>query len=116
MTSSKLMLIFLAFIFVIIVVLSSRQIGGALRARFGKYLPPLSPFSQEELTITPSPSLIITEPTSTPELTATPIGIYEGSQRSGSTQQIPATGPENFVWLILGGSFLAGVSLKKITG
>lgn len=112
MTSSRLILIFLAFIFLIIVLLSSNRISTTLRTRFGKMIPSLSPTTQN---ITPTPSM--TEETPTPTLTPTPTIVYgNGSRRSNnSTKSIPAAGPADLVWLILGGSFLVGISLKKFS-
>lgn len=111
MTSSRLILIFLAFIFLIIVLLSSNRIAASLRTRFGKMIPSLTPITEN---ITPTPSM--SQETPTPTLTPTPTIVYgNASKRSNnSTKNIPATGPADLAWLILGGSFLSGFVLKKI--
>lgn len=111
MTSSRLILIFLGFIFLIIVILSSSRISAALRTRFGKMVPSLNP-TVEDASLTPTPTLEMA--TSTP----TPTIVYGGGVSKGGTasaKNIPATGPADLVWLVLGGSFFAGVTLKKIT-
>lgn len=105
MTSNRLILIFLAFIFVIIVILSSSRISNALRTRFGGLVPPLKPTTED---ITPTP--IAETITSTP----TPTTVYGQPTTKGGAKSIPATGPEELLWLVLGGSFLAGVTLKQI--
>lgn len=110
MTSSKLILIFLAFIFFLIVVLSSSKIANFLRSRFGSMVPSISPISED---ITPTPSIIETT------LTPTPTIVYGNGYRTetkgGIVRTIPASGPEDLAWLILGGSFSAGIVLKKIS-
>ncbi len=113
MTSSRLILIFLGFIFLIIVILSSSRISAALRSRFGKFLPPLTP-TVEETSLTPTPTVLETP---------TPTIVYGRgtngtSNKSGtaSAKTIPAAGPADTVWLLLAGSFSAGVILKKIAG
>lgn len=115
MTSSRLILIFLGFIFLIIVILSSSRISTALRSRFGKLLPPLTP-TVEEASLTPTPTVLET-------LTPTPTVVYgrgtNGTVNKGGTaspKTIPAAGPADTVWLLLAGSFFAGVTLKKIAG
>lgn len=110
MTSNRLILIFLGVILFIIVGLSSRQIGGVLRQRFARFLPPLRPTTTE---VTPTPTFIIRE--EVPTLTPAPAVVY-GGEKGAPPGEIPATGPEDLLWLVLGGSFLIGVSLRKITG
>lgn len=110
MTSSRIILIFLGFIFLIIVILSSSQISGVLRQRFGSFIPTLKP-SIEEIVPTPTTPFIEEK-----LLAPTPSIIYSGGGKKGDLAgEIPATGPEDFFWVILGGSFLIGVALKKIT-
>lgn len=113
MTSSRLILIFLAFIFLIIILLSSNRIASTLRAKFSKFIPSLSPITDN---ITPTPTII--EETPTPTLTPTPTIVYGNTNKrpNNSTKNIPATGPADLAWLILGGSFLSGITLKKIFG
>ena len=112
MTSSRLILIFLAFIFLIIILLSSNRIATTLRSKFGKMIPSLSPITDN---ITPTPTII--EETPTPVLSPTPTIVYgNGIKRStNAAKNIPATGPEDLAWLILGGSFFSGIVLKRIT-
>lgn len=108
MTSSRLILIFLAFIFLIIVILSSSRISAALRSRFAGIVPSLKPTTED---ITPTPSIEIETPTPTPTV------IYGRgvSTNNPNTKSIPATGPAELAWLVLGGSFFTGVALKKIS-
>ena len=112
MTSSRLILIFLAFIFLIIILLSSNRIATTLRSKFGKMIPSLSPITEN---ITPTPTFI--EETPTPTLTPTPTVVYGNTNKrsNNSTKSIPATGPEDLAWFILGGSFFSGIVLKRIT-
>lgn len=111
MTSSKLILIFLGFIFLIIVILSSSRISAALRARFGKIIPSIKT-STEDQTPTPTPTIEITD---TPTLTPTSVYGRGATNKNNSSKNIPDTGPADLVWLVLGGSFLTGVYIKKIT-
>lgn len=110
MTSSRLILIFLAFIFLIIVVLSSNRISAALRSRFAGMVPSLKPTTED---ITPTPTIEIETPTPTPTV------IYGGNGKTSGNNQnaksIPATGPAELAWLVLGGSFFTGVALKRIS-
>lgn len=101
MASNRLILIFLGFIFLIIVILSSSRIAGGLRERFGKFLPTTNTTTETTPTLTmeaetPTPTLI-------PGTTSTPSG------------EIPATGPAELAYLILGGSLIAGLALKRMS-
>lgn len=102
MTSSRLILIFLGFIFLIIVILSSGRIAGGLRDRFGKFLP-ISKTATTEVTPTPTIEAETPTPTIVAGTTSTPSG------------QIPATGPAELAYFILGGSLIAGLALKRIS-
>lgn len=104
MTSSRLILIFLAFIFLIIIILSSNRISSALRNSLGKMAPSVKT-TVEDSSLTPTPTEAQTP-------TATPTIVYG----KNSAKRIPAAGPADLVWLVLGGSFFAGVTLKKIAG
>ncbi len=101
MTSSRLILIFLGFIFLIIVILSSSKIAGALRERFGKFLPT----ANTTVETTPTPTIEAETPTPSliPGATSTPSG------------EIPSTGPSELAYFILGGSLIAGLALKRIS-
>ena len=103
MTSSRLILILLGIIFLVIVMLSSGKIAGTLRERFASFIPNIRPAEE----ITPSPTHF-QEETPTP----TPTVIYGSSTE---TSEIPATGPNEIVWLVLGSSMVAGLSLKKFS-
>lgn len=108
MTSSRLILIFLAFIFLIIVILSSNRISAALRARFAGILPSMNATTED---ITPTPTTAET-PTPTPTI------VYGGgSTKNGASnaKNIPATGPQDFALLVLGGSLFIGVTLTRIS-
>jgi hypothetical protein len=116
MSSSKLILFFIGIILLVVVILSSNKIGSFLRQKFGKIVPTsILPYSQPS----PTPTKIPVIPTSI---------IYNNSQtfqtqsqnnnnyytkKSTSSNQIPATGPEELVWLIIGGSFATGITLNK---
>ncbi len=106
MTSSRLILIFLGFIFVIIVILTSNKISSAIRQRFGKYLPSTQVITEG---VTPTPTIV--------EVTASPTPFdYSGNSSTNSstpTGEIPATGPNDLMWLILVTSLIAGLSFKK---
>lgn len=105
MTSSRLILIFLGFIFLIIVILSSKQIAKALRDRFGRLLPAAKVTTEE---IAPTPTIIEAEtPTPTPET--------KEQKETTSVKEVPATGPNDMLWIVLGGSLIAGITLKKFT-
>lgn len=106
MTSNKLILIFLGFIFLIIVILSSSRISQALRSRFGNLVPSLKPTTED---ITPTPIFETETPTPTPTV------IYGQKGNTNSAKNIPATGPEDLAWLVLAGSFLTGFTLKRIS-
>lgn len=114
MTSSRLILIFLGFIFFIIVVLSSNRIASFLRSKFGSLIPPLKPTTEE---ITPTPILGGVTPTPTPTPTSTVGNSRRNSSgaKGGQVDTIPATGPAEVAWLLVGGSFLIGVSFKKFS-
>lgn len=103
MSSTRFILIFLGFIFVIIVILSSQKIAGSLRERFGGIIP-FPKATTEEITPTPSPII--------EEITPTPTTITVGS--STPSDEIPATGPSEVVYLLLGGSFLLGTFFKNL--
>lgn len=105
MTSSRFILIFLGFIFLIIIILSSSRISGALQKRFGNVFPPLKFLS---LTPTPTP-----KPTSIPTPTPVP-NVYNSNGTSIPSTEIPATGPEAVSLLFLSGSFLTGIYLKRL--
>lgn len=109
MTSSRLILIFLAFIFFIIVTLSSSRISSALRSRFGKLIPSLTP-TVEDASLTPTPTIAMETPTPTPTI------VYGGTKGgTNGAKSIPATGPADLAYLILGGSLFAGAALRKLT-
>lgn len=102
--SNKLILIFLGFILLIVVSLTSKQIATALRSRLA-----FLPFAK----ISPTPTLMEEIPTLSPSPTGKDsFGLLNPRD---NTREIPATGPENVVWLILGGSFFAGITLKKLS-
>ena len=104
MTSSRLILIFLGIIFLIIIILSSGKIAGALRERFASFIPNLKP--AEELT--PTPTVEMETPTPT-------ITLSYPRPSSSQSGEIPATGPNNIVWLVLGTSLVTGIGLKKLS-
>lgn len=108
MTSTRFIFIFLGFIFLIFIILSSSRISGAIQKRFGPIFPPLKLFS---VTPTPTPA---PKPTFTPTPTSTP-GFYNPGGTSTPSTEIPATGPELASLLFLSGSFLTGIYLKRRT-
>lgn len=107
MSSSRLILIFLGFILVIIVILTSSQIAGALKKRFGNIVPQTKVISVS-ITATPTPT---EEPTPTPTETI----AYNGKKGGSVTNEIPATGPADIVYLMLGGSMVVGFAFKKLS-
>lgn len=115
MSSSKLILIFLGFIFLAIILLSSNKIATSLRGRFGKIFPTLNVASK--ITPTPTPTIALKTPTPTklPTTVTNQTGRFSGGEKGSPTSEIPATGPAEVMWLILGGSAAAGVVLTKIS-
>lgn len=111
MTSSKLILIFLGFIFLIIVILSSNRIAGSLRTRFGKFLPSIKR-SAETISPTPTPTFEVKAKAPTPTVV---YGEKIGDSTTIPNGEIPATGPADLFYIVIGGSLLAGLSLKKLT-
>lgn len=113
MTSSRLILIFLGFIFVIIVILTSSKIAGALRSRFGGFFPPINTTTTETTEeISPAPTLVLS-----PDLRRDEGLVEEGQIKVTSTPSgnIPATGPAEVMWFLLFGSLLGGISLRKFS-
>lgn len=122
MTSTRLILIFLGFIFLIIVILTSSKISSALRQRFAAFVPSMklaniqggtptpTGFFEMTLTLTPTPTTVIRSPG-----TKTSNSVQNTTKGGLASREIPATGPEDLVWLTLGGSLTAGVFLKKIS-
>jgi hypothetical protein len=117
MSSSKLILFFIGIILLIIIILSSNKLGIFFRQKFGKYLPStLSPASK----VSPTPIRMFISPTATPVIYNSAINnnskksqvYYSG--KSTSSDQIPATGPENILYLLLSGSMITGFTLNKI--
>lgn len=115
MSSSRLILIFLGFIFLIIILLSSNKIATALRSRFGKFVPTLNVSGKISPTPTPTMALKTPTPTKLPTITAGQTGRFGGGEKGSPPGEIPATGPSEVVWLILTGSALVGVTLKKLS-
>ncbi len=103
MSSNRLILIFLGFIFVIVIILTSNKITASLRQRFGNILP-TPKVTTEEITPTPIEEAITLTPTPT---------FFSGSSSTPSNE-IPATGPNDFMWFILGISLITGLTLRNI--
>lgn len=113
MSSSRIILLFLGFIFIIIVILSSAKIAGGLRARFGKFLPggtvtsniSATPSVMPSATLTPKPTMTVSAPVTN-----------KGGQpvsKSTPTSETPATGPAETTLLIISGSLLTGIGIRK---
>ncbi len=119
MSSNKLALIFLGFIFLIILVLSSKRLAAFVRSRFGRYLPQTTPFSALNTTPTPTQQLQKITPSPTKSVQSSP--QVKGGETAKTVNnvktpgEIPATGPTEVVYILLSGSFLGGVALKKIS-
>jgi hypothetical protein len=113
MSSSRLILLFLGFIFLIIVILSSARISTVLRERFAGYLPVIQSGNSNP---TPTPTILEEIPSPTPTvITGTVSGKTSFEKaKSSASNQIPATGPGEITWLIVSGSFLSGMVLKKL--
>lgn len=74
-------------------------------------IPALTPIV-EDASITPTPTIATETPTPTPTI------VYGGTNTKGGTssaKNIPATGPADFMWMVLGGSLFAGAALRKLT-
>lgn len=109
MSSSRIILIFLGFIFVIILILTSNQISAGLRSRFGSFVPGLKPSP------TPTSSLSFGN-TVKPFYNPTPtLSVVNSNLSSTPAGETPATGPENTVLVILGGFFVGGFALNKLS-
>ncbi len=112
MSSSRIILLFLGFIFIIIVILSSAKIASGLRARFGKFIPGGTVTS--DISITPS---VVPTVTLTPKPTVAAPSTNKGGQpvsKSSPTSETPATGPAETAWLIISGSLLTGIVIRKL--
>ena len=110
-------------IFLIIVILGSNRIATSLRQRFARFLPISSPTPAKEITHTPV-SFSSLQPTVTPTTPCTTTNDTTGKSVAGTTSEkgytgsiseIPATGPNDLAWFMLGGSSLLGVFFKKLT-
>jgi hypothetical protein len=117
MTSSKLILFFIGIILLIVVILSSNKIGVFLRDKFGRFLPS-SIVQTAKISPTPIKSLT---PTINPITTITPnvqvynnTGVSKGGIQSSPSNQIPATGPEELVYVIISGSFFTGFAINRL--
>lgn len=112
MSSSRLILIFLGFIFLIIVILSSSRIAATLRKSVGNIIPGAKS-TIENITPTPTIKAETITPTPTVIISSNKGGtISKGGITSG---EIPATGPNDLLYLVLGGSVAAGIALKKLS-
>jgi hypothetical protein len=111
MSSNRLIFLFLGIILLVVVILSSKRIATTLRGWFGKYIPAIQ---TTEFSPTPTPTVTPTmgvlSPTPTPRKNAFPT-----QQGSTPSSQIPATGPETVVWLLLGGGVTGGLTLRKLS-
>jgi hypothetical protein len=108
MSSSRLVLIFLGIILIVIVILSSSRIAGALKSRFGKLIP--GQFAGAVITPTPTPFQV------SPTPTKTVASNYSGpTGKSTPNSTIPATGPAEVAWVLIGGSGAAGFLLRKFS-
>lgn len=110
MSSTRTILIFLGFIFLIIVILSSGKIAGVLRDRFGKFIPGLTMSSGAKITPTVTPLK-----TPTPTLTIAPNNQTAVKSPPTAPDEIPSTGPENIVYVLISSGFLGGWYLKKLS-
>jgi hypothetical protein len=111
MSSSRLILIFLGFIFLIIVILTSGQIAGALRSRFGNFIPGGTKVAG--ISPTPSPAKSPVKPTITPTSGAGNGAVYRNNKID--TNQTPATGPADLALALMGAGSGLGYLLRKIS-
>lgn len=109
MSSSRIILIFLGFIFLIIIILMSGQIAGALRSRFGNFIPGGTKVSD----ITPSPTKSPVKLTVTPTPGNGNGSVYRNNKIN--TGQTPATGPADLAYVIMGAGSGLGLLLRKIS-
>lgn len=109
MSSSRIVLIFIGFILIIIIALTSAKISGFLRDRFGKYIP-VPKITNEKITPTPTIIPVTLTPTASPKPT-----VISRNGSSTPSNQTPATGPEDLVWVLIGGSLVLGITLKKLS-
>lgn len=109
MLSNKLILLFLAVIFIIILVLSSKSLSASFRSRFGNILPVIK--AVPTLTPTPTPTIKISLSPS-----PTPMSQFPSNQNNGSTaSRIPSTGGNIFALIPLAIGAILGAKLRKKT-
>lgn len=131
MTSSRLVLVFLGIIFLIIIILSSNRIGQFARERFGKFLPnvkmpyqQISPTPTIKTVISPTPVKISSLGTSSNQQqgyqtdNSISNNLNNSATKGGNppATEIPATGPNEIVTLLLAGSGILGFYINKKTG
>lgn len=105
MSSSRAILIFLAVVFLLIVIFSGSRIADALKKRFGKYIPsPRVAVQNTTATITPSPTQTPGYPSSEPT-------IYNAN--NSEVAEIPQTGPSNIILLVLVSGLTSGLILRQ---
>jgi hypothetical protein len=115
MSSNRLIFLFLGIIFLVIVILTSKQIGTTIRGWVGKYLP-IAQFQNLSPTPTPTPTSKITpSPTKTAYYpTMTPVASQFTGKKSTPASEIPSTGPDIVTWFLLGSGVGSGMLLRKI--
>lgn len=114
MSSNRLVFLFLGIIFLVIIILSSSRIASTLRGWFGKYIPPS--FQGITLSITPIVTAIPTKIAQAPSPTLIPKneGNVIGTTKGTPSTQIPATGPQEVVWFLVGASATGAIVLRKL--
>ena len=106
MTSSRV--IFLALIFLVIIVLSSNKIADFLKNRFGRYFPTPSAVSVQESNVIVTPT-----PTQTNGFPVSPTLEYKSDNEKAT--EIPKTGPSEIMLVVIGGSLVAGTVIKTVS-
>jgi hypothetical protein len=116
MTSSRFVLVFLGFVFIVIVVLSSGRIAGALRSRFGGFFPTpniLSDSSSQTLQSTPTPTHA-PQPTMSPTNAPKPT-VTVTNRQSVPIRETPATGLETIFFITTSLGLGTGLYLRRKT-
>lgn len=113
MTSSRIVLIVLGIILLIIVAFSSNRLTKGIRDSISKLLPNSGKIANARITPTPTPGK--TSFTPTPTKTQGQTNETQTTKGGTPTDTIPSTGPAELAWVLLGGSFVLGASLRKLT-
>jgi hypothetical protein len=107
--SNRIILVFLALIFVIVVILTRTRIVAGIQSRLGGIISGKPKTSAAQI-LTPTPTQSSNRFVLYDSITPTPTVFYgKGSSPAGQT---PATGPADFLWITIAGSLTLGLILR----